>query len=104
MGALWPVRADRGAAGRAHDRLTKADGSLNVTEAAKALGVRPKDLFAWLSEKRPKETHPKTQALLLWPTAGSRAACVNRASHCLGHLSPCRRSKRRAERQCASGR
>lgn len=34
----------------AHERLTKADGSLNVTEAAKALGVRPKDLFAWLSE------------------------------------------------------
>lgn len=33
----------------AHERLTKADGSLNVTEAAKNLGVRPKDLFTWLS-------------------------------------------------------
>ncbi|MDK3020959.1 Rha family transcriptional regulator [Pseudodonghicola flavimaris] len=33
----------------AHERLTKADGSLNVTEAAKTLGVRPKDLFDWLS-------------------------------------------------------
>ena len=33
----------------AHERLTKADGSLNVTEAAKSLGIRPKDLFDWLS-------------------------------------------------------
>jgi phage antirepressor YoqD-like protein len=33
----------------AHERLTKADGSLNVTEAAKNLGLRPKDLFDWLS-------------------------------------------------------
>lgn len=33
----------------AHERLTKADGSLNITEAAKALEMRPKDLFQWLS-------------------------------------------------------
>ncbi|MBI6628319.1 Rha family transcriptional regulator [Pontibaca salina] len=33
----------------AHERLTKADGSLNVTESAKNLGMRPKDLFDWLS-------------------------------------------------------
>lgn len=33
----------------AHERLTKAEGSLNVTEAAKNLGIRPKDLFDWLS-------------------------------------------------------
>lgn len=33
----------------AHERLTKADGSLNVTDAAKNLGMRPKDLFDWLS-------------------------------------------------------
>lgn len=33
----------------AHQRLTRADGSLNVTEAAKSLGIRPKDLFDWLS-------------------------------------------------------
>jgi len=33
----------------AHERLTKADGSLNVTEAAKNLGIRPKSLFDWLS-------------------------------------------------------
>lgn len=33
----------------AHHRLTKAEGSLNVTEAAKNLGMRPKDLFDWLS-------------------------------------------------------
>lgn len=34
----------------AHERLTKADGSLNITEAAKTLGMRPKDLFQWLSQ------------------------------------------------------
>ncbi|EFO30080.1 toxin-antitoxin system, toxin component, Bro family [Roseibium sp. TrichSKD4] len=33
----------------AHERLTKADGSLSITEAAKNLGIRPKDLFTWLS-------------------------------------------------------
>lgn len=32
----------------AHARLTKSDGDLCVTEAAKALGMRPKDLFEWL--------------------------------------------------------
>ncbi|MGP9790705.1 phage antirepressor KilAC domain-containing protein [Roseinatronobacter sp. NSM] len=31
------------------DRLSKADGSLNITEAAKALQMRPKDLFDYLS-------------------------------------------------------
>jgi phage regulator Rha-like protein len=36
----------------AHERLTKADGSLTTTEAAKNLGVRPKDLFQWLSNNR----------------------------------------------------
>lgn len=35
----------------AHERLVKADGSLNITEAAKNLGMRPKDLFDWLSHK-----------------------------------------------------
>ena len=34
---------------QAHERLTKADGSLSITEAAKALALRPKDLFQWLS-------------------------------------------------------
>ncbi|MCA0947351.1 phage regulatory protein/antirepressor Ant [Yangia mangrovi] len=33
----------------AHERLTKADGSLSITEAAKNLGLRPKDLFTWLA-------------------------------------------------------
>ncbi|WP_282091344.1 phage regulatory protein/antirepressor Ant [Epibacterium ulvae] len=32
------------------DRISSADGSLNITEAAKGLGVRPKDLFSWLSQ------------------------------------------------------
>lgn len=31
------------------DRIAAADGSLNITEAAKALQVRPKVLFDWLS-------------------------------------------------------
>lgn len=31
------------------DRIATADGSLNVTEAAKALQVRPKDLFSYLN-------------------------------------------------------
>lgn len=34
----------------AHERLTKADGSLNITEAAKNLGIRPKSLFDWLAQ------------------------------------------------------
>jgi len=33
----------------AHERLTKAEGSLNITEAAKNLGIRPKELFDWLA-------------------------------------------------------
>lgn len=34
----------------AHARLVKAEGSLNITEAAKALAMRPKDLFQWLAQ------------------------------------------------------
>ena len=34
---------------QALERLAKADGSLNVTEAAKNLQIRPKDLFDWLA-------------------------------------------------------
>lgn len=30
------------------DRIATADGSLSITDAAKALQMRPKDLFAWL--------------------------------------------------------
>ncbi|MFT8471165.1 phage antirepressor KilAC domain-containing protein [Acetobacter persici] len=33
----------------AHDRLAGTEGSISITEAAKLLQVRPKDLFAWLS-------------------------------------------------------
>jgi len=33
----------------AHERLIRADGSLNITETAKNLQMRPKDLFDWLS-------------------------------------------------------
>lgn len=45
----------------AHERLTKADGSLSVTDAAKNLGIRPKELFDYLSHngwiyKRPNTT------------------------------------------------
>lgn len=31
------------------ERISEADGSLSVTEVAKTLGMRPKDLFQWLS-------------------------------------------------------
>jgi phage antirepressor YoqD-like protein/phage regulator Rha-like protein len=34
------------------DRIATASGSLNVTEAAKALQIRPKDLFAFLQQRR----------------------------------------------------
>lgn len=34
----------------AHERLTKADGSLSITETAKALAMRPKDVFQWLAQ------------------------------------------------------
>lgn len=33
----------------AYERLAKADGSLSLTETAKALGMRPMDVFQWLS-------------------------------------------------------
>jgi Rha family phage regulatory protein len=44
------------------DRIATADGSLNITEAAKALQVRPKDLFAYLRAhgwvyRRPGASH-----------------------------------------------
>lgn len=32
------------------DRLSRADGSLCITDAAKSLQMRPKDLFQWLQE------------------------------------------------------
>ena len=34
------------------DRIATADGSMNITVAAKHLQVRPKDLFRWLSENK----------------------------------------------------
>ena len=34
------------------DRIATSDGSLCVTNAAKDLQVRPKDLFAWLSSHK----------------------------------------------------
>lgn len=34
--------------GDALDRIATADGSLSITESAKALQMRPKDLFSWL--------------------------------------------------------
>ncbi|MEM9494679.1 MAG: phage antirepressor KilAC domain-containing protein [Pseudomonadota bacterium] len=34
---------------KAHERLVKADGTICITDAAKNLGIRPKDLFQWLN-------------------------------------------------------
>ena len=44
------------------DRIAKADGSLCITDTAKALQMRPKELFGWLREngwiyKRPGSAH-----------------------------------------------
>lgn len=44
------------------DRIAKADGSLCITDAAKALQMRPKELFGWLREngwiyRRPGSGH-----------------------------------------------
>ncbi len=36
----------------AHQRIAEADGSMCITDAAKVLQVRPKDLFAWLSAQQ----------------------------------------------------
>lgn len=57
------------------DRIAAADGSLSITAAAKALQVRPKDLFAYLQQnewiyRRPGNAtfygyQPKTQAGLV---------------------------------------
>lgn len=47
---------------QALDRIAKADGSLCITDAAKALQMRPSDLFAWLRQngwiyRRPGGAH-----------------------------------------------
>lgn len=49
---LEQVNAELAPKAKALDRIATADGSLNITEAAKALQVRPKDLFAWLQAHR----------------------------------------------------
>jgi hypothetical protein len=71
----------------AHERLTKADGSLSITEAAKALAMRPKDLFQWLSHnwwiyKRP------TGAAAPRHTRGSTPGAISDASACARALDP----------------
>lgn len=47
--ALEAANKEMSADVAALDRIAKADGSLNVTEAAKALQIRPKALFSYLS-------------------------------------------------------
>lgn len=48
--ALEAQVTELGEKGDALDRIATADGSLNITEAAKALQMRPKDLFSWLAQ------------------------------------------------------
>lgn len=36
---------------QAHDRLCESEGSLCITDAAKTLGIRRKDMFNWLHDK-----------------------------------------------------
>ncbi|WP_323012888.1 phage regulatory protein/antirepressor Ant [Devosia sp.] len=55
VGELEPAK-------EALDRISEADGSLCVTDAAKALQMRPKDLFSWLRTngwiyRRPGTSH-----------------------------------------------
>jgi hypothetical protein len=55
----------------AHERLTKADGTLSITEAAKALEMRPKDLFQWPSHnwwiyKRPNGAAAPRRNMAHW--------------------------------------
>jgi hypothetical protein len=71
----------------AHERLTKADGSLSITETAKALAMRPKDLFQWLSHswwiyKRP------TGAAAPRHMRGSPPGAISDASACARALDP----------------
>jgi phage antirepressor YoqD-like protein len=47
--ALEAANKEMSADVAALDRISKADGSLNVTEAAKALQMRPKDMFSYLN-------------------------------------------------------
>jgi phage antirepressor YoqD-like protein len=48
--ALEAANTELSAKGDALDRIATADGSLSITEAAKALQMRPKDLFSYLRE------------------------------------------------------
>lgn len=48
--ALEGKVADLAEKEEALDRISTADGSMCVTDAAKALQMRPKDLFSWLSQ------------------------------------------------------
>jgi hypothetical protein len=71
----------------AHERLTKADGSLSITETAKALAMRPKDLFQWLSHngwiyKRPNGAAAPRH------TRGSTPGAISDASACARALDP----------------
>ncbi len=35
-----------------YDFLTRTDGTMCITDAAKALGMRPKDMFSWLQQQK----------------------------------------------------
>jgi hypothetical protein len=67
--------------------VTKADGSLSITEAAKALAMRPKDLFQWLAHngwiyKRPNGAAAPPH------TRGSTPGAISDASACARALDP----------------
>ena len=47
--ALEAVNAELAPKADALDRLTRADGALAITDAAKALSVRPNEMFRWLA-------------------------------------------------------
>jgi hypothetical protein len=71
----------------AHERLTKADGTLSITETAKVLAMRPKDLFQWLAHngwiyKRPNGAAAPPH------TRGSTPEAISDASACARALDP----------------
>lgn len=62
--ALEATNAELAPKAEALDRLATADGSFNCTEAAKALQIRPKDLFCYLQQHSWIYKRPGAQSYL----------------------------------------
>lgn len=62
------------------ERIAKADGSLNVTEVAKNLGMRPKDLFDWLSQNGWTYRRPGAKAWLGYHDKCNRGLLIHKST------------------------